>query len=221
LLQEKEWLVKEIHHRVKNNMQIVMSLLNTQSAYLENDALTAIRDSQHRMQAMSLIHQKLYQSENTASINMSAYIRDLINYLQESYNVNKQVHFDMDIESIDLDVVQAVPVGLILNEAITNSIKYAFPKKNEGVIGIVMKQIANDRLLLSITDNGIGFNPNFSFNGNNSFGMTLIHGLVKQLAGDITITSQPGLQMEITFPYETRNREKNEVITQNLTGISL
>src|SRR5262249_22759774 len=128
LLKEKEWLVREIHHRVKNNLQIVMSLLNSQSAYIDNEpALTAIHDSQHRVQAMSLIHQKLYNSENLSSIEMSNYIRELAYNLRDSFNAGKHIRFNFNIESIEMDVSQAVPVGLILNEAITNSIKYAFP----------------------------------------------------------------------------------------------
>jgi two-component system, sensor histidine kinase PdtaS len=221
LLEEKEWLVKEIHHRVKNNMQIVMSLLNTQSAYLENDALAAIRDSQHRMQAMSLIHQKLYQSENTTSINMPAYIMDLINYLEESYNVNNQIRIYSDVENIDLDVAQAVPVGLILNESITNSIKYGFPDKNQGTIQIVMKHLENGHLLLSVSDNGIGLKDDFSANSNKSFGMNLIHGLTKQLSGSITVTSLPGLKIEITFPYEVSGTAKNEEVGQHLIVTAL
>ena len=119
LLTEKEWLLREIHHRVKNNLQIVMSLLNSQSAFINNDAaLTAIHDSQHRVHAMSLIHQKLYSSENVSSINMSVYIRELVSYLSESFDARKHIRFHLDIEPLEMDVSQAVPLGLILNEAI-------------------------------------------------------------------------------------------------------
>src|SRR6185369_1941097 len=108
-LNEKEWLLKEIHHRVKNNLQIVMSLLNPQSAYIDNEpALTAIHDSQHRVHAMSLIHQKLYNSENVSSINMSLYIQELVTYLSDSFNTRQQIRFELAIEPLEMDVSQAV-----------------------------------------------------------------------------------------------------------------
>ena len=107
-----------------------MSLLNSQSAYINNEpALTAIHDSQHRVHAMSLIHQKLYSSENVSSIDISLYIRELVSYLADSFNTGQRIRFEFDVEPLELDVSQAVPLGLILNEAITNSIKYAFPMK--------------------------------------------------------------------------------------------
>lgn len=128
ILNEKEWLLREIHHRVKNNLQIVISLLNTQSAYLDNeDALVAIRNSQNRMHAMSLIHQKLYQSDNLAEIDMKWYIKELVDYMIECFGTDNKIQFTLETEAIKLDVAQAVPLGLILNEAISNVIKYAFP----------------------------------------------------------------------------------------------
>ena len=110
-----------------------MSLLNSQSAYIDNEpALTAIHDSQHRVHAMSLIHQKLYNTENVSSIDMSSYIRELASYLRDSFNTGQRIRFEFDIAPLELDVSQAVPVGLILNEAVTNSIKYAFPMTGMG-----------------------------------------------------------------------------------------
>lgn len=182
-------------------MQIVMSLLNTQSVYLENDALTAIKDSQHRMQAMSLIHQKLYQSENVAYINMPAYIHELTDYLSDSYDTGHAIHFDLDVQQIELDVAQAVPAGLILNEAITNAIKYAFPGETKGTISIIMQSIPGNGLLLDISDNGIGLPPGFDSAKNNSFGMSLMRGLVKQLEGGIQIQPGKGLRIRIEFPH--------------------
>src|SRR5690606_4720811 len=128
LLVEKERLLKEIHHRVKNNLQIVMSLLNSQVASLQDKAaLSAIQDSQNRVQAMALIHQKLYQTEGVARIPMNAYIEEVVDYLQDSYALSRQVSFKLFIEPMELDVNLAVPLGLIINEAITNTFKYAFP----------------------------------------------------------------------------------------------
>ncbi len=202
LLEEKEWLIKEIHHRVKNNLQIVISLLNTQSHYLDNEAaVAAIIESQHRMQAMSLIHQKLYQSENVTSVDMLVYISELVNYLQDSYDTGHRILFSQDVERIDLDVSQAIPVGLILNEAITNAIKYAFPCGATGTITIVMNRAMGNNILLSISDNGIGMVDDTNKVKNNSLGMSLMKGLASQLGGTFTIYSSNGFKNEIEFPY--------------------
>ena len=152
MLIEKEWLLKEIHHRVKNNLQIVISLLNTQSAYVDNeDALLAIQNSQHRMHAMSLIHQKLYQSDNLANIDMSWYIYELISYMRECFDTDNKINFVLDTEKVYLDVAQAVPLGLIINEAISNAIKYAFPADRKGAVKIVLKNIGyNNYELLNL-----------------------------------------------------------------------
>lgn len=203
LLEEKEWLLREIHHRVKNNLQIVMSLLNTQSIYLESDAaLNAIRDSQHRIRSISLIHQKLYQSNNVALIDMPAYIQELVDYLQDSFDIGNHIHFDLQIEAIELDVTQAVPVGLILNEAISNAIKYAFPGNLNGLIIISMQQINEDHFLLTVVDNGVGLPTNFNLNKCNSLGMSLMKGLSKQLSGSFEMKSDKGLTINIKFAKE-------------------
>lgn len=203
LLDEKEWLVKEIHHRVKNNLQIIISLLNTQTAYLDNEAaLTAIRDSQHRMRAMSLIHQRLYQSEVDSSIDMQYYIRELVEYLNDNFNLGHRVRFDLQMEKIDLDVAQAVPVGLILNEAITNAIKYAFSDNRGGTITVSMRHAADNNLLLVVSDNGRGLPEDFDLSKIKSLGMSLMQGLTRQLNGIFRITNNDGLQITIQFPYE-------------------
>jgi two-component sensor histidine kinase len=203
LLNEKEWLLKEIHHRVKNNLQIVMSLLNTQSAYLDNEAaLSAIRESQHRMQAMSLIHQKLYLSDNVTTIHMPAYIRELVNYLKDSYDIGYQIYFELEIDPINLDVAQAVPLGLILNEAVTNAIKHAFPEKQTGTLTIRFFPQGNDLLMLSIADNGVGLPLGFDASKIKSLGMNLMRGLSKQLGGDFILESRKGLSISITFKDE-------------------
>ena len=200
LLTEKEWLLKEIHHRVKNNLQIVISLLNTQSAYLENeDALMAIQNSQHRMHAMSLIHQKLYQSNNVASIDMSWYIYELVNYLKECFDSNRKVNFILDTEKVDLDVAQAVPLGLILNEAISNAIKYAFPLATKGMVTISLKNTGDSTYQLIIADDGIGLPEDFEVENRDSLGMNLMIGLSDQLDGTFRVENNNGLHVIITF----------------------
>ncbi|WP_177189438.1 histidine kinase dimerization/phosphoacceptor domain -containing protein [Chitinophaga sp. YR573] len=203
LVNEKDWLVKEIHHRVKNNLQTVMSLLNSQSVYIDNDAaLTAIHDSQHRVHAMSLIHQKLYNSENVSAINMSFYIRELVSYLRDSFNTGQRIRFEFVIEPLEMDVSQAVPLGLILNEAIVNAIKYAFPDGRNGIISITLSKTAPDRYLLSISDNGIGMPAHFNNKKSGSLGMSLMAGLSEDLDGVFSIENNIGTTIKISFMHE-------------------
>ena len=197
LLDEKEWLVKEIHHRVKNNLHTIVSLLESQSAYLGNDALAAVRDSQHRVFAMSLIHQKLYLSDNVTTIDMSIYIKELVNYLGDSFNTAQRIRFELDIEPIKLDVGTAIPLGLVMNEAITNSIKYAFPK-DTGLITIMLKE-DDARYCLIIADNGSGLPPDFDNVNANSLGMRLMRGLSKEIDATFTIAGHAGTIITITF----------------------
>jgi two-component sensor histidine kinase len=205
MLLEKEWLLKEIHHRVKNNLQIVISLLNTQSAYLDNeDALMAIQNSQHRMHAMSLIHQKLYQSDNLANIDMSWYIYELISYMRECFDTDQKINFVLDTEKVYLDVAQAVPLGLIINEAINNAIKYAFPSDKKGDVIIELKNTEENNYQLLIADNGVGLPSNFEDTERNSLGMNLMMGLTDQIDGTFEMKNNNGLQIKIAF---TRNTE--------------
>jgi two-component sensor histidine kinase len=200
LVNEKEWLLKEIHHRVKNNLQIVMSLLNSQSAYIDNDAaLTAIHDSQHRVHAMSLIHQKLYGSGNVSSIDISSYIRELVFYLSDSFDTGQRIRFDLNIKPLQIDVSQAVPLGLILNEAITNSIKYAFPDARDGVVSILLSAFPPNQCLLSVSDNGIGMPPHFANKRPGSLGMSLRAGLTEDREGKFSIENNNGTTIRISF----------------------
>ena len=202
LVDEKEWLVREIHHRVKNNLQIVMSLLNSQTAYIDNDAaLTAIHDSQHRVHAMSLIHQKLYNSENVSSVDMSLYIRELASYLADSFNTLQRIRFKYEIEPLEMDVSEAVPLGLILNEAITNALKYAFPNGRNGVIGISLLHTDPDHCLLSISDNGIGIPSHLKNKKTGSLGMSLMEGLSEDLEGEFSIENSSGTAVKVSFVY--------------------
>jgi len=205
---EKEWLLREIHHRVKNNLQIVISLLNSQSAYLDNeDALVAIRNSQHRMFAMSLIHQKIYQSDSLAEIDMDWYIKELIDYLSECFATEKKIKFFVDTEVIKLDVAQAIPLGLIINEALSNAIKYAFPNGRKGNVTVALKMMQENCCSLRISDNGIGLPEGFEPDSTRSLGMSLLTGLSTQLMGDFKMWNEEGLILEVLF---VRNKELPE-----------
>jgi two-component sensor histidine kinase len=200
LLTEKELLLREIHHRVKNNLQTSMSLLNMQSAYIDNEvALETIRNSQRRMHTMSLIHQKLYQSEKLTSINMAIYIDELTIYLKESFIGHGNISFELLVESFELDIAQALPLGLIINEAVTNAIKYAFPDNCKGIIYIFLEKTPDKQYILTIKDNGIGLPNAFDIESNSSLGMNLMRGLSGQLQGDFNIRNNSGTQITITI----------------------
>jgi two-component sensor histidine kinase len=200
LLQENEWLLREVHHRVKNNLQVVMSLLNSQSAYLQDEqALNAVMESRHRVQAMSLIHQRLYQSSNVSVIQMQEYIMELVYYLRDSFTGGQGVYFDLDIQAISLDVVQAVPVGLILNEVITNIFKHAFSNAADDRITIRFARMADGETELMIADNGRGLPSGYDPAQSGTFGMLLIHGLVEDLDGRLEIDRRKGTTYRIRF----------------------
>jgi two-component sensor histidine kinase len=202
LLIERDWLLKEVHHRVKNNLQIVISLLNSQLNNIKDAvAKDVIRESQHRMHSISLIHQRLYQDDDTAGINMRAYISDLTNYLQDSFGTLEKTIIQIDVEPLTLDVSQAVPLGLILNETVTNAIKYAYTAAClKPHLRILLKKIDERTVELVIADNGKGLPPDFEPAHSGSLGMKLITGLTKQLKGRISFSNQNGLCIKINIP---------------------
>lgn len=200
LIEEKEGLIKEVHHRVKNNLQLTMSLLNSQSYYLEDaSAIEAIRESQHRLKSIALIHQKLYQTENLATINIKPYIIELVEYLKESLNDDKMISFELNILNLELDISKAVPLGLIINEAITNIFKYAFPDILGGKVIITLKECLEDHYQLFIMDNGIGLPPDFDYEQSNTLGIILMKGLSAQIDGVFTMESKDGVSLHLTF----------------------
>jgi two-component sensor histidine kinase len=204
LIEEKELLVKEVNHRVKNNLQIMISLLNKQSSFLTNEALEAVIDSKNRMQAIATLHQKFYGETNTASVNMKEYVLDFLGYLSYSLNTGKnRIQIRQNIEIDVLNLTQAAPLGLILNEAVTNSIKHAFPGKKGGIIQIELVRIGT-MIQLSIIDNGIGFSPKAELNKSGSMGMGLMSALSKQLCGTMEIENDRGLRITILFKDNTK-----------------
>jgi two-component system, sensor histidine kinase PdtaS len=198
LLTEKEWLLKEVHHRVKNNLHTVISLLESQARYLENDALKAIENSQNRIYAMSLIHQKLYQADDIKTIGMSEYIPELVKSLEDGFGTFDQIAFKMKVDPINLTVSHAIPLGLIINEAVTNSIKYAFPTNRKGEICISMLNFG-DRIKLELADNGIGM-PQIDSNVEpESLGLRLMKGLSEDIDADISFEIDNGTRISIIF----------------------
>jgi two-component system, sensor histidine kinase PdtaS len=198
LVDEKEWLVKEVHHRVKNNLQTIISLLESQAAYLENDALKAIGTTQNRIYTMSLIHQKLYQSEDVKTIDMAVYIPELIKYLKDSFDISHKIDFNVHIDPVGLDPSIAIPLALIINEALTNSIKYAFPDNRHGQISISLRE-HGELLKLELADNGIGMDTSSNNANPVSLGLQLIKGLAKEIRGEVSLTSDRGVKITLLF----------------------
>ncbi|OCX52114.1 hypothetical protein BEL04_11500 [Mucilaginibacter sp. PPCGB 2223] len=204
LLVEKEWLLREIHHRVKNNLQIVIGLLQRQLSYTDNHvALSAIQNSENRMHSIALIHQKLYQSDILDLIGMPEYVNDLVQHLKDSFDLGSRINFEKHVDEVSLDVSQAVPLGLILNEAITNAIKYAYPEQQPGTILIYLTMKSPEEVTLLIKDNGIGLPKGFNLEKIDSMGMNLMRGLSKQLCGSFDIASDNGVSIAISFKTES------------------
>lgn len=200
-IEEKEGLIKEIHHRVKNNLQIVISLLNVQSEFLDNpSALAAIQESRERMHAIAIIHQKLYQVDNSTLINIQSYIYELIDNLKKSFDNSGRIYFQLDIADICLDVSQSVPLSLILNEAITNAIKYAFFPHEQGTIIVALDMIDHRQVQLKIKDNGKGLPPGMDIKNNHSLGFQLMHLFTEQLEGTLDLLNEGGLTITLSFP---------------------
>lgn len=200
-LNEKEVLLKEIHHRVKNNMQIISSLLNLQAAKIKNpETLTVFTESQNRVKSMALVHEKLYRSKDLAGINCREYIESLATSLFRSYCIGT-VNLIVDVENVQLDINTAIPCGLIINELVTNSLKYAFPGGRSGVIGVRMNNRPDSGMcILEVEDDGIGFPADVDYTQMESLGMLLVNSLTTQLNGGIELDTSHGTLFRISFP---------------------
>ncbi|MFW5770148.1 MAG: histidine kinase dimerization/phosphoacceptor domain -containing protein [Spirochaetota bacterium] len=201
-LQEKEVLIKEIHHRVKNNMQIITSLLGLQMRNMDDSADRELfRESQERIYAMALVHEKLYQSDNLANIDFADYIKGLINEYRKSYGkVAHKIAFNVVVDNVKLCIDEAIPCGLIINELITNALKHAFPDKDEGHIDILFQNTDDGSYLLRISDDGRGFPGNVFMDDSISMGFQLVRALVNQLNASIDVESGNGATFTIIIP---------------------
>ena len=199
-LKEKEMLLKEIHHRVKNNLMIISSLLSLQSDYIKDKASKNIFiESQNRARSMALIHEKLYQSTDLKSINFGDYIRNLTSELFYTYRVGKvKVELVYNIEDLNLDVNTAIPLGLIANELITNSLKYAFLDGNDGIVNIEFRKEDHNYLFI-IKDNGVGLPEGFDFKNSDSLGLQLVNSLSEQIDAEIELNTDNGTEFKIKF----------------------
>ena len=199
-LKEKEVMLKEIHHRVKNNMQVVSSLLNLQSRYIvDKKDLELFKESQNRVKSMSLIHEKLYQSKNLASIDFNEYVRNLIRHLYVTFGVNgSHIRVVINIRDVFLNVNTAIPCGLIVNELVSNSLKYAYPEDNSGTIQIILLKY-DDEFLMTVKDDGIGLPEDLDIEETESLGLQLVHTLSMQLESELEIIRKPGTSFSFRF----------------------
>lgn len=197
----KQLLLTEIYHRVKNNLQIVISLLNLQSQKTKDtNVIEIFKDSQNRIRSMALIHERLYKSKNLAGINFKEYIHDISSNLFHSYGVNSgSVNLKIDIDDVILNLDTATPCGLIVTELVSNSLKHAFPKGRKGELLIKLISDNNEKFILIVRDNGIGFPENIDFRKTNTLGMQLVTSLVSQLKGTIELDRSNGTEFKITF----------------------
>ncbi|MBT8236638.1 MAG: sensor histidine kinase [Bacteroidia bacterium] len=187
-LQEKETLIKEIHHRVKNNLQTVSSLLSLQSRSIADKKIqNLIKSSQNRVISMAMVHEMLYMRDDITKIEYKTYINELINYLIKSVKgSDSNVKVLVDVPEMELGIDTAIPLGLLINETMTNALKYGIKNDEKGQIHIAMRQEADQSYILTMGDNGIGFSEKVTFETSKSLGLKLIHNLAKQLKGTIT-----------------------------------
>jgi PAS domain S-box-containing protein len=206
---EKETLLKEIHHRVKNNLQTVLSLLDLQAESItEPKSLEAFRSSQSRIKSMALIHERLYKSENLSEIKAGEYIKNLVEYLEGTYQSHsREIEISTEIIDYSLDLDVAIPCGLIINELVSNSMKYAFQQNQKGKIKVSLQNDNDENLVLKIKDNGVGMTLNFRTLNPQSLGLELVKLMVKQLNGKMAIDGTSGTTISITFPQHPMNYE--------------
>jgi len=200
-LEEKKILLKEIHHRVKNNLQIISSLLHLQSRRLKDgNALEKFTECQSRIQSMALIHTQLYQSGDFRKLDFGEYLTSLITYLFRMYGAdNENISLKKNINKVYLDLDYAIPCGLIFNELISNALKHAFPQSKKGEITIGIRRHDNNLYCLSVSDNGVGFPEDLDFREADTLGLILIHSLVDQLEGSLEVEITKGVTVTITF----------------------
>lgn len=209
-LQEKEVLLKEVHHRVKNNLQVISSILNLQSSYVKDEGtLNILKESQNRIKSMAFIHESLYQTKDFSSINFTEYVVNLSQNLIHSYsNFGHEIKLNLDIQNVFLNLDLAIPCGLIINEIVSNALKYAFVDNSEGAEVTIQMQIMNDDLVLKVGDNGIGLPKNIDYRNTESLGLQLVVTLTDQLSGIIALDLEKGTNYTIIFKH---NQVKNRI----------
>ena len=201
-LAEKEVLLREIHHRVKNNLQVISSLLKLQSSHVQDQAaLELFNDSRNRIRSMALVHEKLYQSPNLSRVDFNEYVGNLTALLFRSYGARVEpINLRTVIDNVFLTIDVAVPLGLIINELISNCLKYAFPAGRGGEVRIELRPNDTNGNELVVADDGIGFPTHINFLETETLGMQLVRALTKQIGGSIELRARGGTEFRICFP---------------------
>jgi PAS domain S-box-containing protein len=209
-LQEKEVLLREIHHRVKNNMQVISSLLFLQAARTDcEQAQQSLLESQQRIHAMSMVHEVLYSGQNLAAIDLSDYLKRLVDHLQGVYSNQTDIRVVLEADHVEIDINQAVPCSLIFNELITNAFKHAFPDGRKGTVRIRMYLSHDKEVVLELSDNGVGFVLDQDLSKPSSLGLKLIRRLLmKQLKGRMDMTTEGGTTFTLRWPLPVKSASK-------------
>ena len=199
-LKEKEVLLKEVHHRVKNNMQVISSILNLQSSYVKDAyALNLLKECQNRIKSMAFIHESLYQTKNFESVNFSEYITTLSKNLVHTYSINtKNIKLVLTLDKLFLNLDSSIPCGLIINEIISNSLKYAFPDNRDGIIFVTLK-VDNHHVRIEAGDNGVGIPQGIDIKYTETLGLQLVDTLVEQINGTLVLERHKGTKFIIEF----------------------
>jgi PAS domain S-box-containing protein len=200
-LEEKEVLLREIHHRVKNNLQVMSSLLSLQRRHVtDGPSRLGFLDTENRVRSMALVHEQLYQAGNMAKLEVAEYISRLLRHLAASFgDVSDGVAWDTDVEAVSFEVNTAVPLGFIITELVSNCLKHAFPGHRKGVVRVSLKKTESDRLELVVADNGVGVPSGIDFNRTQSLGLRLVKIFVDQLGGEIEAKGDDGTSVKVTF----------------------
>jgi two-component sensor histidine kinase len=199
-INEKDALLREIHHRVKNNLQIIISLLSLQSKYFDDERIhNFFKDYVNQVKSMAMIHEKMYQSQDLSSIDFNNYLQGLVSQLSSSYKKDPKINVFIDSEDVSLNVETAIPCGLIINELLTNSLKHAFPYSRRGEIRVELNSDSENKFTIIISDDGVGIPEDIEFPDNGSFGFRMVDSLVKQIGGTLKLDKEDGTCYIIEF----------------------
>lgn len=215
LLHQRETMLREIHHRVKNNMQVMSSLLSLQSRVASNPAISRmLEENQNRIQSMALLHEILYQSEDLAVVDFSKYLRRMVEHLFRSYGVdNRKIRLHTELDAVGLELDDALPSGLLISEVVSNSLKHGFPEGRKGEVRIILRRQSATKVSLVVSDNGVGLPEPLDWTKSRSLGLRLVRVLAQQLRANLDIRSQGGTEVKLVFtarcnggPADTRFR---------------
>ncbi|MHC1697317.1 MAG: sensor histidine kinase [Geobacteraceae bacterium] len=200
-LKEKEILLREVHHRVKNNLQVIFSLIDWQSDYIQDpDSLGLLKECQNRIQSMALVHEELYRAKDFANFDFGEYIKNLVGSLYQSYMVpGEKISFTINAQNIALEIDQAIPCGMIINELVSNAIKHAFPDGRSGTICVEVQECGEQQVLLAVADNGVGLPSTLDHRGSETLGLQLVCLLAEQLHGKADFQRENGTRFEFVF----------------------